>query len=77
MQRGDRRFRPLPQLRRELDLAPPFAFRMKDRPTRDGDAEHFLQAERLGAELGVVVLPLPAFAQLELDGRSPVHEATG
>ena len=57
------------EFRCELDLAAAFAVGVEDGPARDHDAEHFLQAEGLGAKLGVVVVPVPAFADLELDGK--------
>ena len=40
---------------------------MEDGTARYGGAEHFFQAEGLGAELSIVVLPLATFAELELD----------
>lgn len=55
------------KFRRELNFAAALAVRMEDGSTRDGDAEHLLQTQRLGAELRVVILPLAALAQLELD----------
>ncbi len=54
---------------REFDGPAAFAVGMEDRPVRDRDAEHFLETERLGAELGVVVDPGASPAELEFDGQ--------
>lgn len=67
MKGGDGGFGALAQFGGELNFAPAFAVRMEDRAARNGQGEHFLQAEGLGAKLGVVVLPFPALAQLEFD----------
>lgn len=42
---------------------------MEDGSPRNGHVEHLLQAEGLRAKLHVVVLPLPPFSELELDGK--------
>ncbi len=57
----------LTQFRRELDLAPALAGGMKDSTAVNHDAKHFFETERLGAELGIVVVKLPAFAFLKFD----------
>ena len=75
MKPGNARFGALTQFRRELDVAAAFAVGVEDGAARDGDVEHFLEAQRLGAELGVVVYPLAAFAELELHGNQPVVAA--
>ena len=41
---------------------------MEDRPGRDRDAEHLLQAQSLGTELRLVVVPAPPLAALVFDG---------
>ena len=46
----------------EYHLAATFAFGMEHCPARNRDIEHFLKAERLGTELGVVILELASFA---------------
>jgi hypothetical protein len=47
-------FRSLAQLRGELDLDPAVAFSIEEHPSRNPRAQHFLQAQRLGAELDLV-----------------------
>ena len=44
-------------------------FGVENSAARHGHVEHFLQAKRLGAELDVIVHPLPPAAELELDGK--------
>src|SRR5207302_1792451 len=55
------------QLGVEGDLPPPPGAGVKDGPGGDGGAEHLLQAEGLGAELDLVVVPAAAPATLVLD----------
>ena len=52
----------LPQFLRKLDFAAALAGGVKDSTPVNHNAEHFFQAKRLGAELGVVVVELAAFA---------------
>jgi hypothetical protein len=59
------------------DLAPPPRPDMVDGPCGDGDAEGLLQAERLGAELDLVVVPAAAPAALVLDGVGDFGAAGG
>ena len=47
----------LPQDRIEVDSRTLLGFGVKDHPLRDGNTEHFFQAERLGTELHPVVEP--------------------
>lgn len=63
----DRPLRSGAQFGGEFDFATAFAVGMKHRAARNGEAKHFLQAECLGAELGVVVLELASFAKFEFD----------
>jgi len=51
-----------PEFRGEYDVTAAFALSMKHRPAWNRDVEHFLQAKRLRAELGIVILELSAFA---------------
>ena len=48
----------------EHHVAATFAFGMEYRTALDWNVKHFLQAEGLGAELGVVIIELAAFALL-------------
>ena len=65
MQPGGCVLRPGPKFGRELDLPPSLAIRMKNRTPRDRRLKHFLQAKGLGAELDIVILPLPPFARID------------
>ena len=49
------------------DLAPPPGLERVDRPALHGDAQHLFQAEGLGAELNIVVAPLPPRPVLVFD----------
>ncbi len=51
------------------DFASSLAIDVEDGTARNGGVEHFLEAKGLGTELGVVVFPFAAFAELELDGK--------
>lgn len=55
------------QVGRELDPRALAGLRVVDRPFVDGDAEHFFKAERLGAELGMVIVPAGFFTCLVFD----------
>src|SRR5947209_18023006 len=67
MQPGDGRLGLVAQLGGERDGAARLALGVVDRALGDGTAEHLLEAERLGAELDVVVVPAPPAAVLVLD----------
>jgi hypothetical protein len=53
----------------ESNVAAPPRANVIDCAGRDRDAQHFLEADRLSAELDFVVVPAAAFAALILDGK--------
>lgn len=55
------------ECRSEIHFPTAFAVGMKNGPARNDGLEHFLKAQGLGAQLGIIVVPSPAFAELELD----------
>ena len=66
---GNGLFRQRPQRGREFNFPAAFAVRVKNRASRNDGVKHFLQTQRLGAKLGIVVFPLAAFADFEFDGK--------
>jgi hypothetical protein len=57
---------------REFDLAATPGFDVKDSSSRYGNTQHFLQAEGLGAELDIVVVPFATFAPFVLNGQGEI-----
>jgi len=69
MQPGDGVFGQMAQLGGEHYFTTPFAFGVEDGAAWDRDAKHLFQTKCLGAELSVVVFPLPTLAEFEFDGK--------
>ena len=55
------------QILGKFHLSAALALGVEDRPLGNVYPEHFFEAQRLGAKLGVVVVELAAFALFELD----------
>jgi hypothetical protein len=64
---GDGRLGLSPEIGRERDLPTLAALSVEDRPLGDWLAEHLLQAEGLGAELDIVVVPAAVSSPLVFD----------
>ena len=67
MKLADGLLRPGAKVRSESDGPPRLALRVVDGPLGHGTTEHLLQAEGLGAELDIVVIPSPLATVLVLD----------